>query len=77
MAAKFLAEAQSLACKRLRGFDPPVKMGFRSVRHCRASGISSAPTARIPAGFPPQHRLEINFPHEGFPRSGEAVTAGD
>ena len=21
--------------------------------------------------------MEINFPHEGFPRSGEAVTAGD
>ena len=37
MAAKFQAEAQSLACKRLRGFDPPVKMGFRSARHCRAA----------------------------------------
>ena len=21
--------------------------------------------------------MEINFPHEGFPRSGEAVTEGD
>ena len=49
--------------------------------------ISAVPQSPCRTGTPPVYHknrnkavfwgIEINFPHEGFPRSGEAVTAGD
>ena len=56
----------------------------KSMRETEFSGFGPIREKAFGAARRPQQAqnenkfsTEINFPHEGFPRSGEAVTAGD